>query len=105
MPFQNEHSAMIAEQLPQVYAVIARKLIAPGVSVVLQRSKESVLGMKLQSYRFNKDRFSASEVKSWLKTHDVRSILFEPAINPSKKESKLILIDSLTKELAGAIIK
>lgn len=105
MPFPNEHSARILNPLSQGSAVSARKQIAPGISVILQKNKESSDGMKIQSYRFDKNKFSPEEVRSWLKSHDVRIISFEPATTPSKKESKTQLVNLLTKEIAGALIK
>ena len=61
--------------------------------------------MEAQSYRFDKNQFSAEEAKNWLKKHDIRYISFEPASEPSKEETRKAIISRITKELAGAIIK
>ncbi len=106
MPYPNFHSARVAEPLPQNSGVYATKSIAPGVSIILQKSKgDSNAPMKTQSYRFAKSQFTPEEAKNWLKKHDISYISFEPASNPSQKEDRKEIINRITKELAGAIIK
>jgi len=61
--------------------------------------------MEAQAYRFDKNRFTAEEAKNWLKKHNISYILFEPASEPSKQENRKAIINRITKELAGAIIK
>ncbi len=60
--------------------------------------------MKTQSYRFGKSQFTPEEAKSWLKSKDISYVSFEPASAPEKKEDRKIMIDRITKELAGTII-
>ena len=73
MPFANEHAARITSPEYQRYT---RKEIAPGISQVYgwNGNKGAV-----QAYRFAKAKFTAAEAKAWLKAHDVKWILFEPA--------------------------
>lgn len=104
MPYPSEHSSRIKQPLSQETAVFARKQIAPGISIILQRPKSGGT-MEVQSYRFDKNQFSAEEAKNWLKKHDIRYISFEPASEPSNKENRKALINRITKELAGEIIK
>ena len=61
--------------------------------------------MEAQSYRFDKSQFTAEEAKRWLKKHDISYTSFEPASEPSKQENRKAIINRITKELAGAIIK
>lgn len=72
----------------------------------MQRSKgDATSPMKVQAYRFDKNQFTPQEARQWLKKHAVSYILFEPASEPSKKETRQELINRITKELAGAIIR
>jgi len=105
VPYTNEHSARVLEPLPQNSAVYARKQIAPGISIVLQRSKGDPNGsMKVQSYRFDKNQFPPQEAKSWLKKHNIQYTSFEPASEPSKQENRKFLINRITKEIAGVMV-
>ena len=56
------------------YQRYTRKEITPGVSQVYgwNGNKGAV-----QAYRFSKDKFTAAEAKAWLKSHDVKWIMFE----------------------------
>lgn len=92
--------------MPSNSAVYARKQISPGISIIMQRSKgDATSPMKVQAYRFDKNQFTPQEARQWLKKHAVSYILFEPASEPSKKETRQELINRITKELAGAIIR
>ena len=58
----------------------ARKQIAPGVSIVLQKTKgSSSAPMQIQAYRFSKDKFTADQARNWLKKHNIGIMFFEPA--------------------------
>lgn len=105
MPYPSEHSARVAAPLPQNSAVYARKSIAPGISIVLQKSKgDAGASMKAQSYRFGKNQFTPEEAKSWLKSHKISYISFEPASSSNAPEARKDIINRITKELSGAII-
>ena len=105
MPYPNEHAARVSEPLPQNSAIYARKSIAPGISLILQKSKgDANAPMKAQSYRFGKNQFTPEEAKSWLKKHDISIISFEPANTSVAKEDRKTMMDRITKELSGAII-
>lgn len=106
MPYPSEHSFRILQPLPSNSAVYARKTIAPGIDIILQRSKGDPSGsMKVQAYRFDKNKFTVDEARNWLKKHDIKYISFEPASEPSKEETRKQIISRITKELAGAMIK
>jgi len=52
MPYPTEHTCRVAEPLPQNSGIFARKSIASGISIVMQKSKgDSNSPMKVQSYR------------------------------------------------------
>jgi hypothetical protein len=105
MPYPNEHAARIEQPLPSNSAVYARKSIAPGVSIILQKSKgDSDKPMTAQAYRFNKSQFTPEDAKAWLKKHGLKFISFEPASDPVKQEDRKTLINRITKELATSII-
>jgi hypothetical protein len=93
------------EPLPQNSAIYARKSIAPGISIILQKSKgDSNAPMKTQSYRFGKNQFTPEEAKAWLKKHSISYISFEPANTPDTQETRKDIVNRISKELSGAII-
>lgn len=104
MPYPNQHSARIKAPLSHDIAIFATKQITLGVNIILQRPKSGG-SMEVQAYRFDKENFTAEEAKDWLKKHDIRYVSFEPASEPSNKENRKALINRITKELAGEIIK
>jgi hypothetical protein len=105
MPYPNAHSARIAEPLPQNSAIYATKNIAPGISLILQKSKgDAGASMKAQSYRFGKNQFTPEEAKAWLKSHKISYVSFEPANTPNTPEARKDVINRITKEISGAII-
>jgi len=105
MPYPTEHTCRVAEPLPQNSGIFARKSIASGISIVMQKSKgDSNSPMKVQSYRFGKHQFTHTEAKEWLKKHSIEYTAFEPASSPDKKETRADIINRITKELSGVII-
>jgi hypothetical protein len=106
MPYPNEHAARIQNPLSGDSAVYARKNIAPGIDIILQKPKgDASAPMRVQAYRFDKNVFTPEEAKSWLKKHSISFILFEPASQPSQKENKKELLNRISKELTGAMIR
>ena len=90
--------------MPSESTVTATKSIAPGITIIVQRPKSGG-SMEVQAYRFDKNKFTSEEARSWLKKHNIKYISFEPASEPSKEETRKQVINRITKELAGAIIK
>lgn len=91
--------------MPQNSAVYARKSIAPGISLILQKSKgDANAPMKAQAYRFGKHQYTPEEAKSWLKKHNISYISFEPATETGNKETRKEIVNRITKELSGALI-
>ena len=98
MPYPNYHSARIRQPLPQGTAVFATKSIAPGITIILQRGKDSK-SMEVQAYRFSKNQFTSTEAKAWLKSHNIKYISFESASSIDKES-----LFSFSKELSSAIL-
>ena len=105
MPYPSEHSARVIQPLPKNSGVFARKSIAPGINIILQKSKgDTGSAMKTQSYRFGKSQFTPQEAKDWLKSKNISYVSFEPASIPGKQEERKEIINRITKELSNAII-
>jgi len=79
-PYASEHSARIKD--PDLFmdgdGNWGDKNIAPGIRIILGRLKSSG-EWETQAYRFKAKKFTAAEAKAWLKKHDIKYILFEPA--------------------------
>ena len=85
MPYPSEHSARITS--PDQYERFARKNIAPGIDAILGIDKEGK--SEIQAYRFDVKKFTEDEAKEWLKEHDIKYILFEPAQEEEKSAMKI----------------
>ena len=77
-PFANEHSARIIE--PSEFQQDSFKTISItiGIDAITGRLKGETT-TTIQSYRFDKDKFTVTQSKKWLRDHDITWILFEPA--------------------------
>ena len=104
MPYPNEIAVRIIQ--PITDGIFARKSIAPGIDIVLQKPRsDDSASMKVQAYRFDKEKFTPEEVKSWLKQHKISYISFEPASEPSKKEARQRLLNNFAHELALSLTR
>ena len=76
MPFKNFHSARLKD--PDQYDRFAYEAdkLGDGIDVVfgIKAGKSEI-----QAIRFDKTKFSTARAKAWLKDHDKKAILFEPA--------------------------
>jgi hypothetical protein len=105
VPYPNEHAARVVEPMPQNAAIYARKNIAPGIDIILQKSRgEENAPMKVQAYRFSKSKFTAEEAKAWLKEHSIRYVSFEPA-SMFSQQSREEVVKRVSQELAHSIIQ
>ena len=79
MPFPNEHSARVAS--PDNFVRIVQLQELPnGIRILGGPLKSDPKGSgKPQSYRFPRTKFTASEAKTWLSEHDIKTIEFEEA--------------------------
>lgn len=78
MPYLNEHSARIRSPDDFQEGSFRRIKAAPGISIIIGRLKGKTT-TATQAYRFDKDKFTPSEAKDWLKEHDEKYIVFEEA--------------------------
>jgi len=92
MPYPNEHSARVRDPGDFKPDSFRRKEVTDGISIVMGRLKGET-SMTTQAYRFDKDKFTATEAKKWLKEHDVEYSTFEPA---SEQHSAFLLDDFAT---------
>lgn len=79
MPFPNFHAARIRnpEEFTQIKVL---KTLPNGIMIYGGRLKSDPRGSsKEQTFRFPKEKFTTAEAKVWLKEHNKKSILFEPA--------------------------
>lgn len=85
MPFQNFHAARIKS--PGLFSRIrVFTTTKEGIMVYGGPLKSKPRGAtEAQTYRFPKSKFTAAQAKTWLKDHDVKYILFEPATESKKK--------------------
>ncbi len=78
MPYPNEHAARLLNPNNFVPDSFKRKTISPGISVILGRLKTSDKFI-VQTYRFDKDKYTPIQTQSWLKAHKIHYISFEKA--------------------------
>lgn len=87
-PFPNEHSARQTEPDPKVYKTYRRSTsfkdqsLPAGISVIygIRRIKGPRGGVsEIQTFRFDKNLWTPTKAKSWLKTNKLKIAKFEPA--------------------------
>jgi HK97 family phage prohead protease len=79
MPYPNFHAGRVRDSDDFIEDSFRTKEIAPGVTIIMGKLKNGDDKMVVQTYRFDKDKFTVAEAKKWLKDHDIKTILFEPA--------------------------
>lgn len=84
MPYPSEHAARVISPDKFEKDSFRRTNIAKGIDIIIGHLKGETT-MTTQAYRFNKEQFTEQEAKDWLKKHDIKYILFEPA----KKEDRI----------------
>jgi hypothetical protein len=84
MPYSNEHAARLNP--PDKYVKFRREngKFGSGIDVIWGITKEGKT--EIQAIRFRASKFTVEKAKSWLKNHDFKPILFEPATEKSKAE-------------------
>ena len=76
MPYPNYHSARIQD--PDDFEKLRTKKIADGVLLIVGRLTGETK-TSTQAYRFDKEIFTATEAKAWLKKHKIKYTSFEAA--------------------------
>lgn len=97
-PYPNEHAARLNE--PSKYVSFRREndKFGPGISVIWGITKDKKV--EIQAIRFNAEKFTVAEAKKWLKDHDYKPILFEPAKEKSCELSvKMLAITDCKTEV------
>jgi hypothetical protein len=87
MPYPNQHAGRVAD--PDQFSTCRTKKLGGGISLIICKKKGSN-EWKNQAYRFDKRKFTVDQAKKWLKDHDVKTILFEPA--EAKKEGRSLAV-------------
>ena len=89
-PYPNEHSARVRDPKDFDPKSFRRKEIADGISIIIGKLKDDDSVMVVQAYRFKKDKFTPEQAKKWLKEHNIKYILFEPAKKEERKVMKFV---------------
>ena len=100
MPYPNFHAARMRD--PGDFEQLKTKSITDGITIIVGKLKGEKT-TTAQAYRFDKDKFTASEAKGWLKDHDLKEMTFEAA----KKEtaSTVFSMDESTVIVSGNTVK
>jgi len=81
MPYPSEHAARINS--PGKYSQFRRRNndLGSGIDVIygIKNGKSEI-----QAIRFDKNKFTVAQARSWLKNRGMRAISFEAAVNKSR---------------------
>lgn len=94
MPFENEHAARLKR--PGDFVSFRRKNDEGGTGIDFIFGIKEDKTSEIQSIRFDAKKFTVKEAKDWLKEHDFKPILFEPAIE--KEKGYIVLNNTLTRQ-------
>jgi hypothetical protein len=106
MPFPNEHAARVKDPSAFEEKTFRSKEIAPGVRIILGKDKATGK-MEVQTYRFDRSKFTSEKAKEWLKSNKVEHSGFEAATNKDGSEILTVLrsddfnLDGLQKTPEG----
>ena len=96
MPYPNFHSARVRD--PDSLSKTCRTVsITNGVTMIYCQKKDST-EWTAQAYRFSKTVFTPAQARSWLKEHNIKYILFEPASKAKKDDQEEILEDVMNED-------
>ena len=85
MPYPNYHAARIKNPNLFVRIVVLRTL-DNGIMIYGGPLKSNPGGgTTAQTYRFPRTKFTVAQAKTWLRDHDIKWILFEPATGGSQE--------------------
>lgn len=103
MPYLSEHSARVLEPDLFIEDSFRRKNIEDGIDIIIGRLKEDSGNTTVQAYRFKKDKFTVEEAKKWLEEHNIKYIVFEPAVDNSSVVNTIETEDKAEIYLIGPI--
>jgi hypothetical protein len=78
MPYPSEHSARVKEPGRFQQDTFRRVNITDGIDAIMGRLKGETT-MTIQTYRFDKKKFTPAQAKKWLVDHKISPISFEAA--------------------------
>lgn len=87
MPYPNFHAARVKSPGDFQNIVVLKKL--PNGVMIYGGKLKGETTSTAQAYRFPKDKFDAAQAKAWLKEHDIKVMLFEPAGKATDAEDLL----------------
>jgi len=90
MPYSNEHAARLRNPDDFEKDSFRRKNIEDGIDIIIGKLKGEDT-MTTQAYRFDSQKYTASEAKNWLEKHNVEYISFEPAENSEIIENHIFV--------------
>jgi hypothetical protein len=102
MPYPNEHAARVKDPAKFQKDSFKRKSISAGVNIIIGKL-DGETTMTTQAYRFDKNKFTVSEAKKWLKDNNVDYMSFEPA--SEKKEFQASLHETVKDIFSAGIWK
>jgi len=76
-PYPNEHAARLKD--PAQFDEFRREPDAAGPGIDIIWGIKGSDPVEIQAFRFDASRYSEAEARQWLKDHDFKVILFEPA--------------------------
>lgn len=100
MPYPNEHSARLKKPGGYVKTRRQNNKFGPGIHAIFGVTKEGKA--ELRSIHFDKSKFTVAEAKAWLKSHNHKWILFEPA---SGQTASMIVPDGGPFNFSGVEIE
>jgi len=95
-PYPNEHAARLED--PDQFDEFRRETDGAGPGIDIIWGIKAGEPIKMQALRFDAARYSEAEARAWLKDHDMKPILFEPAtMRASAKAGPVDLRDLQTQ--------
>lgn len=97
MPYINEHAARIND--PNKYEKIRREndKFAKGIHVIWGILSDGKT--EIQAIRFDSSKYSVADAKKWLKDHDYKPIMFEPASDKENYNMDLLEYKTVNFEI------
>ncbi len=103
MPYPNEHAARLKP--PGRYEKMAREndKFGSGIDVIWGTTSDGKT--EVQAIRFDRKKFTVAEAKKWLKDHDYKVMLFEPASEDGEKRNMENGFESVVVNLQPVVKK
>ena len=79
MPYPGEHACRVREPADFETGSLRSKDLGEGIRIILGHLRDGDEAMEIQAYRFDKDKYTATQARTWLQKHKVACKKFEPA--------------------------